>query len=185
MNRAIWPLAGFALLVLVLGVGLYATRDRNNSNMVIVTSPLLGKPAPQYKLPDLLNQGETVSTDLHTGSWRLVNVWGTWCSECRAEHSTLLAIKQTGLVKIIGIDWKDDDNDARNWLQQLGDPYDAVAADRVGNVAVDWGVYAAPENFLVDPNGIVCVKQTGGMTMRIWQEQFVPQISKPACELPS
>lgn len=174
MRRFLLPLGALALLVIVLAVGLY-NAPRNGSKEII--SPLLGKPAPDFRLPKLIDVGQQLDASALRGGWHLVNVWGTWCGECRAEHETLLQIKSEGRVPIVGIDWKDDDAAATAWLSQLGNPYEAVAADRDGRVAIDWGVYGAPESFLVNPQGIVVEKQTGGMTMEDWRRKFLPHVA--------
>ena len=119
------------------------------------------------------------------GGWHLVNVWGTWCVECRAEHATLLSIKQEGRVPIVGLDWKDSDSDAMAWLSQLGNPYATVGTDRDGRIAIDWGVYGAPESFLVDPDGIVRQKRTGAMTTELWQKCFLPHLDAPQPKVPA
>jgi DsbE subfamily thiol:disulfide oxidoreductase len=108
---------------------------------------------------------------------RVLNVWGTWCVACREEHQALLEIARTKAVPIYGLDWKDDRASALAWLQQLGNPYDAVGFDSEGRVAIDWGVYGAPETFLVDARGMVVCKQIGPMDMEIWRKKFLPLIN--------
>ena len=174
MKRSLLPLGAFALIVVVLAFGIY-NAPRNGSKIIV--SPLLGKPAPEFALPKLIDVGQQYEGKSLRGGWHLVNVWGTWCVECRAEHETLLQIKQQGRVPIVGIDWKDDDSAAVAWLAQLGNPYETVVADRDGRVAIDWGVYGAPESFLVSPQGIVVEKQTGAMTMQDWQGRFLPHVT--------
>ena len=174
MKRSLWPLGAFALIVVVLTYGIF-NAPRNGSKIIV--SPLLGKSAPAFTLPKLIDVGQQYQGSALRGGWHLVNVWGTWCVECRAEHATLLQIKQQGRVPIVGIDWKDDDTAAVAWLAQLGNPYETVVADRDGRVAIDWGVYGAPESFLVDPQGIVVEKQTGAMTMDDWQSRFLPHLA--------
>ncbi len=171
MNRFVIPLAAFALLLLVLIAGL-----RHASDKGINVSPLLGKPAPQYSLPGLFDDSAPLQTQALRGHWSLVNVWGTWCQECRAEHQALLQIKQQGRVPIFGIDWKDDDDQARAWLAELGNPYERVGADREGRVAIDWGVYGAPESFLINPAGTVVYKHVGALTSQIWQQEFLSRL---------
>jgi cytochrome c biogenesis protein CcmG/thiol:disulfide interchange protein DsbE len=175
VNRFLWPLAGFALLVVVLIVGL-----RNAPEKGIIESPLLGKAAPTFAVPALIDSTQRVSAADLKGGWHLLNVWGTWCVECRAEHATLLAIRDEGRVPVIGLDWKDDDAAAIAWLAQLGNPYRQVGADRDGRVAIDWGVYGAPESFLINPDGIVVEKQTGAMTTEIWRTRFLPHLAVPS-----
>jgi cytochrome c biogenesis protein CcmG/thiol:disulfide interchange protein DsbE len=171
-KRYLLPLAGFALLLIVLIVGLVHSPDKD-----IIASPLIGKSAPQFSLPNLFNGHGPVNSDALKGHWSLVNVWGSWCVSCREEHSTLLMIRQQGQVPIIGIDWNDNDADARQWLQQLGDPYAQIGKDPDGHVAVDWGVYGAPESFLVDPQGRVVYKQIGALTPQIWQHEFLARMA--------
>lgn len=169
MNRFILPLVGFGLLAALLVVGLQRAPGKS-----VIESPLIGKPAPAFELPELLDGTRTVrSADLR-GKWYLLNVWGTWCAGCREEHETLLAIRESGIVPIIGLNWKDDDAQAIAWLEKLGNPYAAIAADRDGQVAVDWGVYGAPESFLVDSGGRVVRKRVGVLTPEIWQREFLP-----------
>jgi cytochrome c biogenesis protein CcmG/thiol:disulfide interchange protein DsbE len=165
MKRYLWPLGAFVLLVVVLAIGLRHAPEKG-----VIKSPLIGKSAPQFALPDLKDATRIVDGGELQGGWHLVNVWGTWCGECRAEHAQLLAIRREGRVPIIGIDWKDEDAQANAWLAGLGDPYARVGADRDGRVAINWGVYGAPESFLVDPKGIVVAKQIGAMTEEKWQQ---------------
>jgi len=110
------------------------------------------------------------------GRWYLLNVWGTWCPECLNEHEILLEIARSERVPIIGLNWKDDAVAAQSWLSQLGDPYDIVAVDRDGEVAIEWGVYGAPETFLIDAMGKVIYKHVGPMTREIWQREFVARL---------
>jgi cytochrome c biogenesis protein CcmG, thiol:disulfide interchange protein DsbE len=169
--RYLLPLALFALLLGVLIAGLVHLPQKG-----LIPSPLIGKPAPQFSLPSLFAGQPPVDTQQLKGHWSLVNVWGSWCGTCREEHSTLLTIKQQGRVPIIGIDWHDDDADAASWLGQLGNPYAQVGEDRDGRVAIEWGVYGAPESFLIDPRGVVVYKQIGELTPDVWQTQFLARI---------
>lgn len=176
MKRFFLPMGLFGLLVLLLGYGIF-NAPRNGTKEII--SPLLGKLAPAFTLPKLLEPGQQLNDGVLRGGWHLVNVWGTWCHECRAEHDALLQIKSEGKVAIVGIDWQDDDDRAKAWLAQLGDPYEAVASDRDGRAAIDWGVYGAPESFLVDPQGIIVEKHIGAMSIEAWQRKFLTHLSRP------
>ena len=111
MNRFWIPLVIFALLCVVFGVALQRAPEKR-----FVKSALLGKPAPEFVLPDLLKPGSTVDSRQFRGRWVLINVWGTWCFECRAEHEQLLAIQRTGKVALVGLNYKDNDDAARSWL---------------------------------------------------------------------
>ncbi len=175
MNRFLLPLALFVLLAVVLAIGI-----RHSPEKGVIASPLLGKPAPQFSLPSLTDPAHEVrSADLR-GHWYLFNVWGTWCGECRAEHDMLLQVRRAGVVPIIGLDWKDDDAQALGWLTQLGNPYQSVAVDRSGREAIEWGVYGAPETFLVNPQGIVVYKHVGALTPDTWTREILPRVSAAA-----
>jgi cytochrome c biogenesis protein CcmG/thiol:disulfide interchange protein DsbE len=106
-----------------------------------------------------------------------LNVWGTWCAACREEHEALLAIAQQHVVPIIGLDYMDERDRAKLWLEQLGNPYQAVAFDTDGRAAIDWGVYGAPETFLVDGQGRVIYKFISPMTQQVWEQDFLPRIA--------
>jgi cytochrome c biogenesis protein CcmG/thiol:disulfide interchange protein DsbE len=175
MNKFALPLVAFALLVIVFGVALKRAPDKQ-----FVKSALIGKPAPDFVLPDLLQEGQTVSSRAFAGKWALLNVWGTWCAECRAEHATLLQIRQEGKVLMVGLNYKDEDAAARAWLTQLGNPYEIIAADHEGRAAIDWGVYGAPETFLVNPAGTIVHKVVGQVTAENWRTQFLPLIEGTA-----
>jgi cytochrome c biogenesis protein CcmG/thiol:disulfide interchange protein DsbE len=175
LNRFALPLAGFVMLAIVLAISLGRAPGK-----AVVRSALLDKPAPVFELPDLTSPGGLVSNAAFANRWYLLNVWGTWCVECRAEHAVLLDIQREGRVEIIGLDYKDEDDAALAWLAELGNPYAAVAADREGNAAIDWGVYGAPETFLVNPQGLVVQKQVGPISAEIWRRDFMPHLDAVA-----
>lgn len=172
MNRFLIPLGVFVLLAIVLAVGLKHAPEKG-----IIKSPLLGKPAPAFTSPLLTDTSRSFSSTELKGRWSLFNVWGTWCVACREEHQALLDIAKRGEVRVIGLDWKDEDPTALQWLQQLGNPYDVVATDRDGRIAIDWGVYGAPESFLINPEGIVVYKYVGALTLEEWQARFLPLLN--------
>ncbi|MEZ5566415.1 MAG: DsbE family thiol:disulfide interchange protein [Gammaproteobacteria bacterium] len=164
------PVVMFVLLVSVFFVGL----DRDPS---FVPSPLIGKPAPEFSLPRLDDPQQTLSRQDLLGKTSLVNVWGTWCVGCRQEHETLLVLARDAGVRILGINWKDDSDSAREWLRTLGNPYAAVGVDQDGRVAINWGVYGAPETFLVGPDGTILYKHIAPMTLQVWEQEFLPRIN--------
>jgi cytochrome c biogenesis protein CcmG, thiol:disulfide interchange protein DsbE len=171
MNRFLWPLVAFVLIAVVLAVGLRHSGDKG-----IIASPLIGKAVPVFDAPSLTDTSQHLTQDNLRGSWQLLNVWGTWCVECRAEHEALLAIQGEGRVPIVGLNWKDDDAAALAWLAQLGNPYSHVATDHDGRIAIDWGVYGAPESFLINPQGVIVEKQVGALTAAIWHDKFLPHL---------
>jgi cytochrome c biogenesis protein CcmG/thiol:disulfide interchange protein DsbE len=169
MWRYLLPGVIFVALIGFFFVGLH--RDKSE-----LPSPLIGKPAPQFELSLVEDPDKTISTASLKGKPFVFNVWATWCVACRQEHAALLQIAQRGEVPLIGLDWNDDRAKAQRWLRQLGNPYAATAFDGDGRVAIDWGVYGAPETFLVDANGIVVYKYIGPLTIDSWEEQFVSRL---------
>lgn len=170
------PLLVLALLVFAFWRGL-------GRDPTMVPSPLVGKPAPQFSLPSLRDPAQLVTTADLIGQPTLVNVWGTWCAGCRAEHDELLELQRRG-VRIVGLDWKDDADAARAWLRDLGDPYALVAHDATGSVGIDWGVYGAPETFVLDRRGTIRHKHIGALTRQDLETVILPLLDQLAKEAP-
>jgi cytochrome c biogenesis protein CcmG, thiol:disulfide interchange protein DsbE len=169
MWRYLTPIGLFLALIAFFYFGL--GRDKET-----LPSPLIGKPAPQFELTRVDDPAQTLSNRDFAGRMYAINVWGTWCVGCRQEHGALLEIARRNDVPIIGLNWNDDRAKAQRWLQELGNPYAGSAFDGEGRVAIDWGVYGAPETFLVDARGTVVHKQIGPLTLQIWEQDFVPLI---------
>jgi len=172
VNRFVVPVVVFLLLAGVLYIGVVRSPDK--STMVSV---LLGKPAPKIELPVL--GGDTVqkfsSAQLAGRPW-VLNVWGTWCAACRDEHPVLVEVAKQNRLPIVGLDWRDEDYAAKQWLSELGNPYSVVLVDREGRAAIDFGVYGAPETFFVDANGRVQYRHVGAMTPEVWEREFVGRL---------
>lgn len=171
MWRGIAPLIMFLLLVLALAIGL--TRDPSE-----VSSPLIGKPAPEFSLPRLHQPDKSIALNDLKGEVSLINVWASWCGSCRVEHPFLIEIAKSGVIPIYGLNYKDEPEDAINWLSKLGDPYKAVAVDYKGRVGIDFGVYGAPESYLLDQNGVIIYKKIGPVTPDDWRKNILPLINK-------
>lgn len=171
MTRYLLPLGIFVALVLLLGVGL-------GLNPRLVPSPLVGKPVPEFTLPQLKDPGSTLSHRDLTGKVSLLNAWATWCVECRREHPILVDVARQGRIPIYGLNYKDQRPDAIEWLRRLGDPYVASAYDPDGRVGIDFGVYGLPETFLVDSDGRIVHKHIGPIDQRIWDTEFAPVIAR-------
>lgn len=161
------------LVLLLLAAALWRGLGRDPT---FVPSPLVGLEAPAFDLPSLADPTRRITQADLRGQVSLVNVWGTWCGGCRKEHGLLLALARDG-VRIIGIDWKDDPVAARAWLRDLGDPYALVAVDADGRVAIDWGVYGAPETFVVDKHGKVRDKHVGALTAEVVATRIAPLLA--------
>ncbi len=153
-----WHYAIPLLLFIVLAGLLYSGLGKDTR---FVPSPLVGKPAPRFDLPDLLDSSQRVSAESLRGRTYLLNVWGSWCVACAQEHPVLMRLAASGRLPIIGLNWKDDPEAAVAMLRRGGDPYAAIAVDASGRTAIDFGVIAAPESFLIDGNGQIIYKHTG------------------------
>lgn len=156
------PLALFIVLGGFLWKGL--SLDPN-----AMPSALIGQPFPAFKLPSLENAEQIVTNADFRGKPVLVNVWGTWCPSCREEHPDLVALAKQNKIAIVGINYKDDRTAAMQWLQTLGNPYLFNIFDEEGTLGLDLGVYGAPENYLVDAQGIVSFRHVGPLTVEAWQ----------------
>jgi cytochrome c biogenesis protein CcmG, thiol:disulfide interchange protein DsbE len=169
--RFLIPLVVFVGLVGLLYYGLGTDPHK-------VPSPLIGKAAPQFALPALDDPSTTISNANLKGKVSLVNVWATWCVSCRAEHKELMRLAKLGGIQILGLNYKDDRNDAMRWLETYGNPYVVNAFDADGRVGIDWGVYGTPETFLVDQDGIIRYKQIGPIDQQAWEQTLRPMIEK-------
>jgi cytochrome c biogenesis protein CcmG/thiol:disulfide interchange protein DsbE len=168
--RYLTPLVLFLALAALLYKGL-ALNPRE------VPSPLIGKPAPEFTLPELKDTSRQLSHTDFQGKVSLLNVWATWCVSCRAEHPLLMQLARQG-VTIYGLDYKDSREDAQRWLQRFGDPYVANAFDADGRVGIDWGVYGTPETFVIDQQGIIRHKHIGPLTEEAIQREILPLIQQ-------
>ena len=168
--RYLTPLVLFLALAALLYKGL-ALNPRE------VPSPLIGKPAPEFSLPELKDTSRQLSQSDFLGKVSLLNVWATWCVSCRAEHPLLMQLARQG-VTIYGLDYKDSREDAKRWLQRFGDPYVANAFDADGRVGIDWGVYGTPETFVIDQRGIIRHKHIGPLTEEAIQREILPLIQQ-------
>jgi len=172
MWKFLLPFAAFVALVVLFAMGLNPNRDIH-----ALPSPLIGKPAPEFTLTDVLDETRVVTNSTLKGQVYVLNVWASWCLPCRQEHEALLAISREKAVPIIGLDYMDDRNKAKMLLEQLGNPYTAVPFDKDGRTAIDWGVYGAPETYLVNAKGQIVFKFISPMTQEIWEKEFLPRIA--------
>ncbi len=163
------PLAIFLGLAGFLGYGL-------TLNPSVVPSPLVDKPAPDFRLATLDSPGQTFGVDdLHGQVW-LLNVWASWCVSCRAEHPYLIELARAAGVPVVGLNYKDEPDAARRYLRDHGDPYAAIAVDRDGRVGIEYGVYGTPETFLIDRDGVIRYKHVGPIHGDIVRNVLLPRI---------
>jgi cytochrome c biogenesis protein CcmG/thiol:disulfide interchange protein DsbE len=167
------PLIGFILLTILLLIGLNNSADKEK-----IPSPLINKPAPEFNLP-VLGEANTSKTkqDL-LGKPYLLNVWASWCPPCRIEHPAMTALAQSGLIDVYGLNYKDTEENALTWLERMGDAYQMHLVDSVGRISMDFGVYGAPESFLIDAEGQIRFKYVGPMTQDIIEEKLMPALAR-------
>ncbi|MGV8833874.1 MAG: DsbE family thiol:disulfide interchange protein [Devosia sp.] len=172
-----YVLFGLPLIALVALVAIFAfSIDRDPG---LVRSVLIDKPAPSFVLdavPELGVPGFDTAT--LKGQVSVVNVFASWCIPCRAEHPLLMALKDISDVALLGINQSDAPENARAFLAELGNPYDAVGADRDRRVSIDWGVYGVPETFVVDAKGVITFKHTGPLTPESFETELLPAIAR-------
>ena len=174
----------FALVIIglffvgLMGLLYYGVSQSDRAGRDALPSPLIGKPAPAFDLPLLHDPARRVTNADLAGQPYVMNVWGSWCPECRVEHPILTKFALTKRVRFIGYNLKDEREDALRWLEQFGNPYMMVVADLEGRTAIDWGIYGAPETFLVDGNGIIRWKHVGAIDQAIIDHQLIPALEK-------
>ncbi|MDX1569747.1 MAG: DsbE family thiol:disulfide interchange protein [Xanthomonadales bacterium] len=173
MNRLILilPLVGF----LALSGLLYSGIGKDPS---VLPSALIDRPAPDFAVPELLEPTRTVGKADWLGKPYLLNVWASWCGACQIEHQVITDIAQSGVVPVYGLNWKDERSEALRWLDHFGNPYAAIAHDPENEVGIDFGVYGAPETFLIDAQGHVRFKHVGPLTEKILNEQIIPILNE-------
>jgi cytochrome c biogenesis protein CcmG, thiol:disulfide interchange protein DsbE len=162
----------------LLGLMVYGVMKSGAPDRDVLPSALIGKPAPVFTLPVLHDPTLKVSSTELRGAPYVLNVWGSWCAACREEHPILTRFAETKRVRVIGYNWKDEPADALRWLEQLGNPFVLVLTDIEGRTAIDWGVTAAPETFLVDASGVVRWKYSGALSQRVIDTQLIPELEK-------
>jgi cytochrome c biogenesis protein CcmG/thiol:disulfide interchange protein DsbE len=171
-----YALFALPLILLVALVSVFAfSIDRDSG---LVRSVLIDKPVPQFDLPAV--EGLDVpgfGSAALSGEPTLVNVFASWCIPCRDEHPLLEAIKAETGVELFGINHSDAPDNAVAFLAELGNPYDAVGADRDRRVSIDWGVYGVPETFLVDAKGVIVYKHVGPLTPEAIENELLPAIA--------
>jgi len=165
------PFGVFAAIALLLGVGVIMNAGRTQ---VEIVSPLIGRPAPDFALPDFAKPSQIVRQSDLRGQPYLLNVWASWCASCRIEHPVITDLALSGRITVIGYNYKDERAAAERWLRQLGNPYHRIVVDETGRSAIDWGIYGTPETFLVDAEGIVRWKHVGPISPQTVERELLP-----------
>jgi len=164
-------IAVFVALIALLGVGL-------TLNPREVPSPLIGKPAPQFVLPQLHAPERTFSPAEMSGKVWILNVWASWCPPCLEEHPLVTDLARTGKVPLIGLNYKDRREDAIAWLKRHGDPFQLSASDIGGTIAIDYGVYGVPETYVIDKKGVIRYKRIGPLRPDILMNKVLPLLEE-------
>ena len=171
MVKYLVPLALFLVLVVFLAIGL--SRDPHE-----LPSALVNKPAPTFRLPQLKDPTRSFSAEDMRGKVWLLNVWASWCIACRDEHPLLIEYARSGAVPIYGFNYKDKRDDALAWLEEFGNPYVLSAVDLDGRVAIEYGVYGAPETYVIDKSGTIRFKHVGPVTPDVWSGKILPMVQE-------
>jgi cytochrome c biogenesis protein CcmG/thiol:disulfide interchange protein DsbE len=166
------PVTVFAGLALLLYIGLFQGPPSE------LPSPLVGKPAPDFNLPALDVQAQPFSrSELGNGRPVIVNFWASWCTPCRIEHQALQELAARKGITLYGVDYKDKPENARAFLDELGNPFGKIDQDQEGRVSIDWGVTGVPETFVIDGKGIIKVHYAGPLDDRIINRLIMPALS--------
>ena len=163
------PVGLFGVLVIFLAIGL--TRDPS-----VIPTEMIDREMPAFELSELRDETTTISQADLVGEVTLVNVFGSWCVACLQEHPTLMELSRDDTVRIVGINWRDDREDALAWLAKHGDPYEAIVFDAESELVIEIGVTGAPETFVLDPSGRIRYKQIGPITPEVWTNTIRPVI---------
>jgi len=167
------PLAFFAGLV----VTLFFLLGKDNAEL---KSVMIEKNFPSFSLSTLENPNIYIDQTSIKKLPALINIWATWCIACRVEHPFLMELKDKSIISIYGLNYKERDNGdkARKLLSRIGNPYEFSFFDPKGKLAIDLGVYGAPETFFIDKNGLIKIRHVGPLTADIWEEKFSALLKK-------
>lgn len=174
----IWVLAPLVLFMTLAGLFLYKLATGGQGDLI--PSALIGKPVPAFELPPLEGVGlpGLKTADLKAGGVTVVNVWASWCVPCRQEHPLLEEVAKDSRVRLVGINYKDEPENARRFLGSLGNPFQAIGVDSRGRSSIDWGVYGVPETFVIAADGTIAYKHIGPITPQSLESALKPQIEK-------
>ena len=174
-NRKLIALALVSVFLALLGLLAWGVINSERDREAL-PSPLIGKSSPEFSLPVLHDASYKIGSKDLRGQPYLLNVWGSWCPACQVEHPVLERYAQTKRIRVVGYNWKDEPEDALRWLERFGNPYFVVITDYEGQTAIEWGIYGAPETFLVDADGIVRWKHVGPLTDELVKDVLAPKV---------
>jgi len=167
------PVAGFLALALLLWRGLFLDPKE-------LPSMLIDKPMPQFQLRTV--NGEVVTNTNLPEQIFLLNVWGSYCLPCLVEHPTFMRLSEEGSIPVVGVNYKDQSELAKSWLETNGNPFAFSIEDANGRFGIDLGVYGAPETYLVDAEGVIRYRHVSVLDETVWVEEFLPAIAELQAE---
>ncbi|TPW30965.1 DsbE family thiol:disulfide interchange protein [Martelella alba] len=171
-----------AAIPLVVFAGLavaFATQILSSGDPSEIPSVLIGKPAPAMDLPALQGSERPALTSAEiSGKLTIVNVFASWCVPCRQEHPFIMALSKDPDINVVGINYKDNPDNALRFLGEMGNPYAAIGVDKNGAEAIDWGVYGIPESFIVSPDGTIIFKKIGPIDIQSYNDEILPVINR-------
>ena len=163
------------ILFLFIAVFLFLSLNSNPSKL---PSPLLGKMFPSIEGKDFYTDETVKASELFANKMTLVNVWASWCTTCRKEHEIIMNIAKNTDLQLIGVNYKDTKVDGEKYLEVMGNPFDLIIFDPKGKIGMDLGVYATPETFLVNRDGLILYKHIGEIDSRVWEDNFAIHLKK-------
>jgi cytochrome c biogenesis protein CcmG/thiol:disulfide interchange protein DsbE len=169
--KKIIPLIIFIIIAVFLFISL-------NSDPSKLPSPLLGKSFPNVEGKDFYSNDDVKVADLFENQMTLVNVWASWCTTCRKEHQMMMTIAKNTDLQMLGINYKDTRVDGEKYLEVMGNPFDLIVFDPDGKIGIDLGVYATPETFLVNQDGLILYKHIGEIDSKVWKDNFAIHLNK-------
>lgn len=175
--RFVLPVAVFVVLA---GAFWYVLNqmEKGSYDGRVVPSAMIGKPAPTFALPSPENLGPGLSTRDLKGKITIVNVFASWCGPCLIEHPLMMELARDKRIQIVGLNYKNAPKKAVAWLKEHGNPYARIGSDRIGTVAIEWGVYGVPETFIVDRAGIIRYRHAGPITPQLMRREVRPMIER-------
>lgn len=177
MNNRAKLFIPIVFFIAMIGLLLYGLSDGRDPNAV--PSALVNRPLPVFSEPDLFDASRMISSEQLKGGITLVNVWGTWCPPCHAEHPYLVEISERETdITFVGVNYRDDTEEARAFLDERGNPFKFNLADVDGSLGIDFGVAGAPETFLIDASGTIRYRHVGMIDNKVWAETFEPLIEQ-------
>ena len=163
--------------ILIFLIILYFLYSGLNKDPTLIPSPLIGKSVPEFTSITLIDNQIITNKNL-LGKFYILNVWGSWCYGCSLEHNFLIDIYNTDTIEIYGLNYKDKRENAIEWLRSKGNPYKKIIFDNDGDIAIDFGVYGAPETFLINEKGIIIHKHVGPIDNSYYNDVLLPKIKK-------